>query len=133
MYNESDPNVAESCGSQSSDFVMKFCETFPNFKVFFDNWFTRFELQILLKSYGIWSIGTIRTNLLRNCSLRSESELKKEGRGAMDVRNEKQTGISVVRWLDSCAVQLSATHEELSHSPQLNDGTENTRNTSISS
>jgi len=99
MYNGSGPNVAESCGSQTSDFVMKFCETFPkhmNFKVYFDNCFTSFELQILLKSWGIWSVGTIRTNRLHNCSLKSDSELKKEGRGAIDARYEKQTGISVV-------------------------------------
>jgi len=113
MYDGNGPKVTESCGSQSSDFVLKLCETLPkhmNYKVYFDNWFTSFELQILLKSWGIWSVGTIRTNRLRNCSLKTESELKKEGRGAMDARYEKKTGISVVRWLDSSAVQLSATH-----------------------
>ena len=113
MYDGSGHNVAEICGSQSSDFVVKLCETLPkqmNFKVYFDNWFTSFELQILLKSWEIWSVGTIRTNHFRNCSLKSESEPKKEGRGAMDARYEKQTGISVVRWLDSSAVQLPATH-----------------------
>jgi len=112
-YDGSSPNVAESCGSGSSDFLMKLCETFlkhMNFKVYFDNWFTSFELQILLKSWGIWSVGKIRTNHLRNCSLKSESELKKEGRDAMGVRYKKQTGISVVHWLDSCTVQLSVTH-----------------------
>jgi len=72
-------NVVESCGSQSSDFVKKLCETFPkhiNLKVYFDNWFMSFELQILLKSWGIWSVGIVRTNRVRNCSLESESELK---------------------------------------------------------
>jgi hypothetical protein len=107
MYDGKGPNVTESCGSQSSDFVIKLCETLPkqkNFRVYFDNWFTSFDLQILLKSWGIWSVGTIRTNRLRNCVLKTESELKKEGRGALDARYEKRTGISVVRWLDSSAV-----------------------------
>jgi len=64
----------------SPDFVMKLCETFPkhiNLKVYFGNWFMSFELKILLKSWGIWSAGTVRTICVCNCSLESESELKK--------------------------------------------------------
>jgi hypothetical protein len=113
MYDGKGPAVTVSCGSQSSDFVLKLCETLPkqeNFTVYFDNWFTSFELQIMLKSWGIWSVGTIRTNRLRNCILKSESELRKQGRGAVDARYDKKTGLSVVRWLDSSTVQLSATH-----------------------
>lgn len=113
MYDGNGPSVVESCGSQSSDFALKLCETLPkqeNFRVYFDNWFTCFELQILLQSWGIWSVGTIRTNRLRNCILKTESELKKKSRDAMDAKYEKKTGISVVRWLDSSAIQLSATH-----------------------
>lgn len=113
MYDGQGPCVVESCGFQSGDFVVKLCETLPKqqeFTVYFDNWFTCFELQLLLKSWGIWSVGTVRSNRLRNCTLKSESELKKEGRGSVDSRYDSKNGISVVRWMDSSAVQLSSTH-----------------------
>ena len=113
MYAGQGPPVTQSCGFQSGDFVIKLCETLPKqqeFTVYFDNWFTCFELQILLKSWGIWSVGTIRSNRLRDCELKSEKEMKKAGRGSIDSCVDERHGISVVRWMDSSAVQLSATH-----------------------
>jgi hypothetical protein len=114
MYVGKAPTVQKSCGYQSGDFVIKLCETLPqglNFKVYFDNWFTFMELQILLKASGIYSIGTIRSNRLRACSLlKSEKELKKSGRGSSDWCVDANSGLTVVRWLDSSAVQLSSTH-----------------------
>jgi hypothetical protein len=113
MYDGRCPDVVESSGFQSADYVVKLCETLPkhqDFTVYFDNWFTCFELQVLLKAWGIWSVGTVRSNRLRDCTLKSEKELKKTGRGSMDSCYDDKTGLTVVRWMDSSAVQLSATH-----------------------
>ena len=113
FYDGKGPTVSESCGFQSGDFVTKLCETLPrhqHFTVYFNNWLTFIQLQIQLKSWGIWFVGTIRSNRLRDCNLKSEKELKKVGRGAVDSRVEKKSGIHVVRWLDNSAVQLSSTH-----------------------
>lgn len=96
MYDGKGPPVTQSCGFQSGDFVVKLCETLPKqqeFTVYFDNWFTCFELQILLKSWGIWSVGTIRSNRLRDCELKSEKEMKKAGRGSIDSCVDKRHGI----------------------------------------
>ena len=81
-----------------------------NFKVYFDNWFTFLELQVLLRSWSIWTIGTIRSNRLRGCKLKSENELCKSGRGSVDSCVDTKSGIAVVRWMDNSAVQLSSTH-----------------------
>jgi len=71
------------------------------------------ELQLQLRSWGIWSVGTVRSNRLRGCTLKSERELRKVGRGATDIAVDANSGLVVVRWLDNSAVQLSSTHSEL--------------------
>ena len=116
LYDGKGPTVQQSCGYQSGDFVVKLCETLPkgqNFKVYFDNWFTFLELQIQLHSWGIWTIGTVRSNRLRGCTLKSEKELRKVGRGAADMSVDANSSLSVVRWLDNSVVQLSSTYSAL--------------------
>ena len=54
--------------------------------------------------------GTIRSNRLRGCSMKSENELKKEGQGSSDWSVDANSGIAVVRWLDNSSVQLSSSH-----------------------
>ena len=51
-----------------------------NAKCFFDNWLTSLGLLIKLKEVGIWSTGTIMKNRLRNCDMKSDKDLKKDGR-----------------------------------------------------
>lgn len=116
IYDGRGPNVQKSCGYQSGDFVLKLSESLPpgqNFKLYFDNWFTFLELQLELRTRGIWSVGTIRSNRLRGCNLKSEKELKETGRGSVDMSVDANSGIVVVRWLDNSAVQLSSTHAAL--------------------
>ena len=123
LYDGSCPSVSESCGYQPGDFVIKLCETLPidkNFKVYFDNWFTFLELHIQLQKSGIWSVGTIRSNRTRGCDLKSEKELKKEGRGSSDYRVDANSGLHVVRWMDSSAVQLSSTHVGIEPMSKIN-------------
>jgi len=64
----------------------------------------------MLLKIGVWSVGTIRSNRLRGCDLQSEKQMKKQGRGSCDHRIDKKTGVAVVRWMDSSAVQLASTH-----------------------
>ena len=72
------------------------------------NWFTTLELQ--LKSWAIWTVGTVRSNRLRGCPLKSEKELKKEGRASADTAVDANSGLAVGQWLDNSSVQLSSTH-----------------------
>ncbi|KAG1955331.1 hypothetical protein F2P79_008425 [Pimephales promelas] len=60
-----------------------------NYKCFFDNWFTSPELIVELKKMGILTVATINRNRLRGCTLKSDEELSKAGRGAYEVKYEK--------------------------------------------
>ena len=55
---------------------------------------------------GFWAVGTIRQDRMRESKLKSEKELKKEGRGSYDGSVDLNSGIVIVRWFDNKAVQL---------------------------
>ena len=103
-----------SCGYVPGDIVIKLCKTlrpFRNHIVAFDNFFTSLELYLTLKEkYWIHSVGTLRANRMRSCKLKSLHELKEDGRGSCDSKVDANSGIIVVRWYDSNAIQLSSTY-----------------------
>ena len=74
--------------------------------LFFDNYFNFLELLIKLKKYKIWAVGALRKGRMRKCSLKSETELKKEGRGAFYGCIALNSSCSLMRWNDNMAVQL---------------------------
>lgn len=53
-----------------------------------------------LTDLGFQFIGTIRENRTEHCPLKTEKELKKEGRGAYDWKIDANSGTAVVKWLD---------------------------------
>uniref|UniRef100_A0A6Q2ZH78 PiggyBac transposable element-derived protein domain-containing protein n=1 Tax=Esox lucius TaxID=8010 RepID=A0A6Q2ZH78_ESOLU len=79
-----------------------------NYKCFFDNWFTSPELIVELKKMGILTVATINRNRLRGCTLKSDKELSKAGRGAYEVKYEKTSGMSIMKWYDNKAVLLAS-------------------------
>ncbi len=79
-----------------------------NYKCFFDNWFTSPELIVELKKMGILTVATINRNRLRGCTLKSDKELSKAGRGAYDVKYEMTSGMAIVKWYDNKAVLLAS-------------------------
>ena len=83
-----------------------------NYKVYFDNYFTFPELLSKLKQWGICAVGTIRQDRLRGCSevMKSEKELKKEGRGSFCGAVDLNTGTTVVRWYDKKLIQLASNY-----------------------
>uniref|UniRef100_A0A087XB13 PiggyBac transposable element-derived protein domain-containing protein n=1 Tax=Poecilia formosa TaxID=48698 RepID=A0A087XB13_POEFO len=86
----------------TGDVVLKMTSTLPagkNHKVFADNFFTH------LKQRGIYYIGTVRMNRVKNCQLMDEKELKKKGRGSLDFRVNQENDI-IVRWYENKAVNL---------------------------
>ena len=73
-----------SCSTES--IVLKLSERIPKnegYRLFFDNWFSPFNL-LQLKSSGIFTKAIFCTNRLKRCPLASDKELKKEGRGSYD-------------------------------------------------
>ena len=112
VYDGRKVKVAESTGTQCGDYVVKLCETLPNglnFILFMDNLFTGFELQVKLLQRQIHTVGTIRNNRLHGLRLKSDKDLRKEGRGAfVELRNDT-TSLNIARWFDNRAVTLSST------------------------
>ena len=54
--------------------------------------------------HGFWAVGTMRQDRIRGCKLKSEKELKKEGRGSYDVSVDLNSGIVIMRWFDNKTV-----------------------------
>ncbi|XP_065684233.1 piggyBac transposable element-derived protein 3-like isoform X1 [Hydra vulgaris] len=59
-----------------------------------------------LKKRRIWYVGTARLKRLNKCSLPSEKELKKQGRGSFDYRTDTISNNIAVSWIDNKAVTL---------------------------
>ncbi|XP_046974849.1 piggyBac transposable element-derived protein 3-like [Vanessa cardui] len=81
--------------------------------IYFDNFFTSIELMHHLRSeYGIFSLGTVRTNRLRGAEkkLPSDKELKKKGRGAFAQVVSNEHNIAVVKWFDNKFVVAVSTY-----------------------
>ena len=104
------PKISKNLGYWGADIVLKLTGHIPNnkgYKLYFDNYFTYIEPLIELKSKNIWAVGTLRSDHIRGCLLKSEKYLKKDGRGSYDGAVEKNSMIRIVRWLDNRAVQLA--------------------------
>ena len=93
--------------------VLKLCENLPtncNHLLFLDNWFSTLPLMLKLKSLGYPTTATVRKIRIANCPLKSEKDLKKDGRGSYDYRTDANSDLHIVRWLDNKCVQLVSTY-----------------------
>lgn len=77
-----------------------------HFHLTFDNLFTSLRLVDYLTSKGIGCTGTIRSNRLEDCPLKSINELKKTPRGTYDYATDTTSGVVVVRWNDNNIVNV---------------------------
>lgn len=110
LYGGKHSTGGNSCSAET--IVLKLAEGIPKhkgYRLFFDNWFSTLHLMLKLKSSGIFTTATFRTNRLKGCPLASDKELKKEGRGSYDYRTDVNSGIHVVKWYDNKCVHLAST------------------------
>ena len=70
-------------------------------KIFFDNLFTSPEVMIQLRQQGILAVGTLRADRSRGCPMPAESAMRKEGRGAIFERVEKDHNLVICGWYDN--------------------------------
>ncbi|KAJ8926972.1 hypothetical protein NQ314_020619 [Rhamnusium bicolor] len=99
----------------SSNTVVRLAQTIPRhfrYKLFFDNWFNSIQLQVYLTKVGIFPLGTVRINRVPNCNMPKESELKRQGRGAMIEKVAKFDGTCVflVSWFNNKIVNMMSTY-----------------------
>ena len=103
----------------SLGFVMRLAEDihrFQNYKLFYDNWISSFDLAKKLKDEGIHSLSTVRPNRLKGCELKEKNQLKNEGRGSYDYRVETKENILVLNWFDNKSVHILSTYRAVSTS-----------------
>uniref|UniRef100_A0A672KYQ5 PiggyBac transposable element-derived protein 3-like n=2 Tax=Sinocyclocheilus grahami TaxID=75366 RepID=A0A672KYQ5_SINGR len=72
--------------------------------VFYDNFFTSFDLKTLHTNLGLRSVGTVRANRSGGATLMSDKEMVKQGRGVVDFCSSE--GVVAVKWFDNKCVTL---------------------------
>lgn len=80
------------------------CETPTYHHIFFDNFFTSYDLVANLKKPGSRATGTIRANRMQGCVMKSVESMKKGDRGSYDYRSDGD--IEMVRWNDNSVVNF---------------------------
>lgn len=81
--------------------------------VFFDNYFSTFDLLVTLKEKGIKATGTIRENRLRKCPLPTNKDFGKKQRGVYDWRFDTQNEIVCVRWKDNSVCTMISNYDSI--------------------
>lgn len=79
-----------------------------NHKLFFDNYFTSYNLLEVLAAQKIWAAGTVRTNRFANPPFTSDSEMKKKERGFVEEIVSRKGDVSMVKWYDNKPVVLAS-------------------------
>ncbi|XP_029973972.1 piggyBac transposable element-derived protein 3-like [Salarias fasciatus] len=104
--------VTNECGlGVAGEVVLRLVSEVPkglNYKCFFDSWFTSPELIVELKKMGILTVASINRNRLRGCTLKSDKEFSKVGRGAYEVKYEVTSGMAIVKWNNNKEVLLAS-------------------------
>ncbi|XP_065653081.1 piggyBac transposable element-derived protein 2-like [Hydra vulgaris] len=77
------------------------------------NFFTSFELMKDLKEKNIAATGTVRSNRMNSCPIKSDNEMKKEHRGAFDYCFDVKNQIFGVVWKDNNCVKMLSNHQAL--------------------
>lgn len=118
IYNGAGDNIvlpgAPDLGA-TSNVVVRLSQTIPDFVhhiVYFVNFYTSLPLLVYLRSRGIYSLGTMRANLIPNCKLPLEKDIKDEPRGYSTeyVGSAYGIDISTVLWKDNKSVRLASTY-----------------------
>uniref|UniRef100_A0A3B4D048 PiggyBac transposable element-derived protein domain-containing protein n=1 Tax=Pygocentrus nattereri TaxID=42514 RepID=A0A3B4D048_PYGNA len=80
-------------------------------KIFFDNWFTSVDLQMLMEKRKIHCVGTVKMNRLTGCRFSEDADMKKRGRGTFEEKETLLNGVPLraVKWYDNRSVTLLST------------------------
>ena len=102
----------------SSNFVLHLAQSIPphqNHKLFFDKWFTSLSLVTYLAEQGIWCCGTVQSRRLPGLQFKCDTELKREGRGSLDVWKAEVENVTVaaVKRQDTRSVCMVSTYLSL--------------------
>jgi hypothetical protein len=114
INNESELGI----GASGQTVLNMVSEVEPGTEVFFDNYFASPGLLLALKDMGLPAACTLRVNRTEKCPLKTEKELKKEGRGAMDSQVSTE-GILIAKWFDNKEVTVGTNHYSVKPTSQV--------------
>ena len=80
-------------------------------EVFFDNFFTSYDLLVYLQDINVKASGTARENRLKKCPLMNTSVMKKLERGVYDSKGDKR--VSAVKWNDNQCVVVATNYADV--------------------
>lgn len=80
-------------------------------EVFFDNFFTSYDLLAYLQKENIKATGTVRENRLKKCPLIDNRAMRKTERGTFDTKSDGV--VSVVKWHDNQCVTVATNYDTL--------------------
>ena len=81
--------------------------------VFFDNFFTGYDLLVHLRNMGYQATGTVRENRLSKCPLKPANVMKREKRGSYDFMFDTNEEILYVRWYDNKCVCVGTNYDTI--------------------
>jgi hypothetical protein len=76
--------------------------------LYYDNWFASYNLLAIFSAIDLGASCTIQRNRTNHCPLKSDSALKKEGRGSFSCRTDTFTGVTLVKWNDNNVVTVGS-------------------------
>ncbi|XP_068212129.1 piggyBac transposable element-derived protein 3-like [Palaemon carinicauda] len=83
---------------------LKVCQVPASQHIYFDSFFTSYDLIAELKTLGYRATGTVRQNRIKGCPLKTDTDMKKTERGSYDYRSDGD--VEIVRWNDNSVVTL---------------------------
>lgn len=108
------PTPIEPLGSRVMKVLLNKPGTNPaNHQVFFDNFFTTYDLLVDLRKLGYRATGTVRENRTKKYPLKSTKVMKKESRAAFDYRYDKNNEVLLVRWKDNSVCTIATNFDTI--------------------
>lgn len=77
-------------------------------KLYFDNYFSSFQLLQVLRHKNIYSAGTVRVNRFSKPPILDDKQLKRTGRGSYDEVTTEKGDVVLVKWMDNRSVVLAS-------------------------
>lgn len=108
------PKGAPDLGA-AANVVIRLSQGIPDWKnhiVYFDNFYTSLPLMLYLRSRGVYSLGTVRSNRVPNSKLSNEKLIAHEPRGYSEEFTTNLFGADVanVLWKDKKVVRFLSTY-----------------------
>lgn len=88
-------------------------------KLYYDNYFSSYQLLEILKTKHIFAAGTIRINRFSHPPVLDDRELKRQGRGSHDEVVSEDGEVVLVKWLDNRSVVLASNFVGSGHKDEV--------------